>query len=165
MIWVSETVPAQCSLSAGTPRHCLPLAETLKSWIGVAAGRGFLSFITGRGDWKKKKKRQSDSQKCQVKHMCIGFERRWSPTPPGDTHPCGRRAAWLNALLSDFLHHEDKWSPVLFSSSFFLQEASAGVDFKTSVFRPVECGARSLSKCVFTTLTVYICSLKHLCAN
>lgn len=56
MIWVSETVPAQCSLSAGTPRHCLPLAETLKSWIGVAAGRVFLSFITERGDWKKIKK-------------------------------------------------------------------------------------------------------------
>lgn len=118
----------------GPLRHCLSLAETLKSWIEVAAGRGFLSFITEHEIGKKKKK-QSDSQKCQVKHMWIGLERWWSPASPGDTHPDGRRAAWLNECAAvGFLASRGQMKPSLYSSSFkplFLQKCPRPHKVKT----------------------------------
>lgn len=51
----------------GPTRLRLPPAETLQSWIEVAAGRGFLSFIT---------ELKIEGKKSQVKHVCIGFEQR-----------------------------------------------------------------------------------------
>lgn len=133
------------------------IAFSCRTW-GQPVGGDFSVFHNWARDWKKKKSKVT--AKNAKSNMCIGFERWWSPASPWrDTHPDGRRAActaeWMR-LLSDFLHHEDKWSPAFIPRASFSREAPAGVNLKTSIFKPAECGARLLPKRESTTFTVHI---------
>lgn len=149
--WQSSLHPSSSGRDSSPPQWYLHNVHCLRGPLGAAfllqrllspglrspQGADFSLFHNWARDWKKKKK-QSDSQKCQVKHV-YWFWAVMIASFPLERHTSRRSArclhGWMNALAVRFLASRGQMKPGLYSSSFFLSRGSCRSQFEDLYFQ------------------------------